>query len=347
LLKRFPVENYSVPTDPQITGHRQGVSPFFSVIIPVYNRAESITAAIDSVLAQTCRDYELIVIDDGSTDTTPNLIASYGTIIRVVRQPNAGGGPARQRGIEQARGNYVAFLDSDDVWPPWTLATYRRVIHEANQPALLLGSAIHTHENPAQLNLTEESVAYFTEPDFLAAASDYHWFGFSIIAARRSCIPESGGFPSSRIAAQDLFFLLMLGDQPGFAVITSPRTAIYRRHIGNISGNPATLATAMRELIAREKQDHFPGGGSRSPARRKLLCRSARAASVSLLRAGMHRDAWDLYASTWQWQLKDARWKYLLGFAGSFVASSLLSIRTAARGPSRHIAKPTQTESTC
>jgi hypothetical protein len=93
-----------------------------SVTIPTYNRAGMLPEALDSVLAQTYRDFELIVIDDGSTDETPTVMARYGTRVRYVRQPNGGLGAARNAGLRLATGKYVAFLDSDDAWFDFKLA---------------------------------------------------------------------------------------------------------------------------------------------------------------------------------------------------------------------------------
>ena len=95
--------------------------PTVSVIIPSFNRARLVALTIDSVLAQTWRDVEVIVIDDGSTDDTPAVLAGYGNRIRSVRQPNRGMNPSRNTGIELARGKYLALLDSDDLWEPWKL----------------------------------------------------------------------------------------------------------------------------------------------------------------------------------------------------------------------------------
>ncbi len=89
-------------------------SPLFSVIIPVYNREHFIARAIESVLKQTFRDFELIVVDDGSTDNTPNIAAKYP--LTLIRQPNRGVAAARNMGIKVARGKIIALLDSDDVW---------------------------------------------------------------------------------------------------------------------------------------------------------------------------------------------------------------------------------------
>lgn len=92
-----------------------------SVIIPTYNRAELVCRAIDSALGQTYENKELIVVDDGSTDDTRSRLGAYHNSIRVLTQDNSGPSVARNRGIEAARGEIVAFLDSDDYWLPTKL----------------------------------------------------------------------------------------------------------------------------------------------------------------------------------------------------------------------------------
>jgi GT2 family glycosyltransferase len=95
-----------------------------SVVIPTFNRAYCILRAADSVIAQTSHDWELIIVDDGSTDDTRELVAKrYGSqqTVRYLHQDNAGVCAARNKGIAAAQGEFVAFLDSDDVWEPWKL----------------------------------------------------------------------------------------------------------------------------------------------------------------------------------------------------------------------------------
>jgi len=105
------------------------VAPFFSVVIPVYNRARVLPGVVDSVLRQTDQDFEIIVVDDGSTDNPRAVVEDFhDPRVRYERKENGGGGSARNRGIDLARGKFVAFLDSDDVFLPHHLATMRGIV---------------------------------------------------------------------------------------------------------------------------------------------------------------------------------------------------------------------------
>lgn len=108
-----------------------------SIIIPTYNRAHLICHSIDSILAQTYRDYEIIVIDDGSTDNTGEALKRYGSRIKYVRQENRGFGAARNRGLEEVTGEYIAFLDSDDLWKDYKLALQVELMERLPQAVFL------------------------------------------------------------------------------------------------------------------------------------------------------------------------------------------------------------------
>jgi GT2 family glycosyltransferase len=104
-------------------------APFFSVVIPVYNRAADLRVALASVLAQSEQDFEIVVVDDGSSDDPKAAIDALGDPrIHYIRQANGGGGAARNTGIVRATGAYIAFLDSDDVFLPHHLAAMRKLL---------------------------------------------------------------------------------------------------------------------------------------------------------------------------------------------------------------------------
>lgn len=105
-------------------------NPLISVIIPTYNRADYIVEAVESALAQSYAPSELIVIDDGSTDATAAILAPYADRLTYVRQDNQGIGAARNHGVARSAGEFIAFLDSDDLWLPdklrWQMDAFRQ-----------------------------------------------------------------------------------------------------------------------------------------------------------------------------------------------------------------------------
>ena len=118
------------------------MSPRFSVVIPTYNRADTVLDTLSSCFAQSCEDYEIIVVDDGSTDATLDTLESVDDPrLVVIAQQNAGPAAARNRGMRQARGQYIAFLDSDDQWYPDFLEAVEKVI-KAEGEVLIYGQIV-------------------------------------------------------------------------------------------------------------------------------------------------------------------------------------------------------------
>ena len=107
-------------------------TPTVSVIIPVFNTADYLAQAIESVLNQTLQNLEIIAVDDGSTDGSPEVLKSFGDKIRIITQPNSDQGAARNRAFAQARGEFVYFMDSDDIILPQTLETCVEICRKDN-----------------------------------------------------------------------------------------------------------------------------------------------------------------------------------------------------------------------
>ncbi len=120
------------PTPTVLTGSRSKSAPTVSVIMPAYNSASFIGQALDSVFAQTYSDFEVVVVNDGSPDTAKleDVLRQYLDGIVYIKQENRRVGGARNTGIRHARGEYLAFLDSDDSWFPDCLAVQMRAFDE-------------------------------------------------------------------------------------------------------------------------------------------------------------------------------------------------------------------------
>ena len=137
-----------------------------SIIMPAYNCEKYIGEAIDSVLAQSCRNWELIIIDDGSADNTSSIITEYlqkdSRISLLSNEKNIGVSATRNRGIEFAKGNWIAFLDSDDIWTPYKLEKQIETAQEKNGEFIFTGSAYINEEGKPYKGIFEvpEKVSY-------------------------------------------------------------------------------------------------------------------------------------------------------------------------------------------
>src|SRR5688572_16824606 len=117
--------------------------PTVSVVIPLYNARDVILETVQSVLAQTWKDYEIVVIDDGSTDGSGEVARAFGPAFRYVRQENRGVARARNRGIEESTGTYIALLDHDDLWHPTKLEKQVTVLARRPEVGMVITDVAH------------------------------------------------------------------------------------------------------------------------------------------------------------------------------------------------------------
>ena len=179
-------------------------APLVSVVIPVRNRPRVVALAIESVSAQTLLDWELVVVDDGSTDETPRVLrrwASRDPRIRVVTQDWAGVSAARNRGLEHARGRYVAFLDSDNRWRPDFLRLAVASMHGQGLRAAYAAMALHE----------DERTRYRAHPFSLADLMVHNYVDQNVLVVERDLAREVGGFDERIKRWVDHDFALRLG----------------------------------------------------------------------------------------------------------------------------------------
>ena len=281
--------------------------------MPTYNRRELLGPALASVLAQTFTGYEVIVIDDGSTDGTWEQLQMLESRLYRIRQENAGPGGARNLGAQHASGDYLAFLDSDDLWFPWTLATYAAVIKQQD-PAFIAGKPF-CFENENQLeSVTSEFMVCDVFKDYLASGDKWRWYGVSSFVVRRNVFTGVGGFTNQSVNGEDADLALRLGTADGFVHITKPFSFGYREHGVSAMKDFSRTVAGCHMNVRKERADAYPGGSARATARRRILTRHVRPVTLECLRMGLHADAWQLYRETFSWHVRLGRWKYLLGF---------------------------------
>src|SRR5688572_976564 len=173
--------------------------PLVSVIMPVHNRAAWVARAMTSALEQTYSPLEVIVVDDGSTDGTRRELDRFGDRLTVVSQPQAGAYAARNRGLRAARGEFIAFLDSDDRWLPHRLARQMPLM-DRSEVALVFGDAVHVHAAPAAPTpgpgpRTGRTCFGVTRPHRGRVAAALAWGNFiptSTVLVRRRALDEAG-----------------------------------------------------------------------------------------------------------------------------------------------------------
>ncbi len=187
-----------------------------SVVIPVYNGAATIGRALESIFAQTFTDHEIIVVDDGSTDRTRAILEQYGDRVRLVEQPNRGPSAARNNGARHSSGEYLAFLDADDVWMPRKLELTVAAMLADPDAALVYSDLIVVNEAGEGFRRSH------IRPDTAHAPSmdemlERIWpIMPSTVVMRRSAFDRTGGFCEQLSGPEDIHFWLLAREQGHF-----------------------------------------------------------------------------------------------------------------------------------
>jgi glycosyltransferase involved in cell wall biosynthesis len=237
--------------------------PLVSVVMPAYNVAWCITKAIDSVLAQHHSQIELIIVDDGSTDNTAEVLKSYGDRIRVLHQPNSGQSSARNTGIRAARGKYIAFLDADDWWLPEKLQQQVELLEKFPHLGFCSTAAKVVDESGRILNHWNcpgiEGEALETLFQHHAAVAG----GCSSVMMRHDLFQQVELFDESLAGFEDPDLWIRLAAVTGYGCIDQPLVRVLRR-TGSVSGNLHAMRQAAirsmhknRQLLPKNKRGTF------------------------------------------------------------------------------------------
>jgi glycosyltransferase involved in cell wall biosynthesis len=210
--------------------------PLVSVIIPTYNSADFLPQAIDSVLQQTYENIEIIVIDDGSTDHTEAVLKPYTERIRYFKKPNGGPSAARNMGIAEAQGEFIAFQDADDLWLPEKLQLQMDYLTAHAEIAVVYTDLTQFDlQGQVSISLVERYGAIPSGYIFEELLVN-HAITLSSVIVRRSCIDEVGAFDESLIGAEDYNFYLRLARKFQFGFLNQALVQ-KRLHTNNLSDN--------------------------------------------------------------------------------------------------------------
>lgn len=297
-----------------------------SVIIPTFNRLRLLPKTLDSVLNQNPPPHEILVIDDGSTDGTLEYLRNLDHSVICLEQKNMGPGAARNAAAARATGEYLAFLDSDDLWFPWSLQTYTALIDRYNNPAFLSGKPAIFSEESDLIRISNKSPHADFFPDYFASSASWRWWSTSSFVIRKDVFLSTHGFTNKRINGEDADLTLKLGISPGFVAINEPATFAYRSHaISEMKDFARTLQGAWH-LVSSEQIGNYPGGTMRHLERLRILSRHIRPVTLEGLKRGERKSCVQLYLSTILWNVMLRRWRYIFGFPFFFLKSLFVQL---------------------
>lgn len=267
-------------------------APRISIIIPVYNRAALVGRALDSVFAQTYRDYEIIVVDDGSSDGSAELLESYGDRLITLRQANAGAAAARNSGIAMARGEFIAFLDSDDEWCADKLRRQLEYYDAYPEVALVYTDMVEVVDGRVESEAYLHCGAYSRvgEGQIYESLLEENFIFTPTVMVRRTVFDGVGMFDTQLAICEDRDLWLKIARQFSVGFLDLPLT-IRHRHGANLTTNRELYMLSHLALFEKElayAKSHAP---RLIPLIRKKLAVRHEEAGLYYLRIAQGRNA--------------------------------------------------------
>lgn len=195
-----------------------------AVVIPVFNGAATVASAIDSALGQSCEGgHEVVVVDDGSTDPTPNVLTTFVSRVRVIRQANRGLAAARNAGAMAARSEYIAFLDADDVWQPEKLTSLVNALGQSPGAVLAYSDVIAVNDRGEPAGVRYIDAAYAHAPSMADLLARWWPILPSTVLMRRATYEACQGFCEEyRRAYEDVDLWLRARERGDFIFVEEP-----------------------------------------------------------------------------------------------------------------------------
>jgi glycosyltransferase involved in cell wall biosynthesis len=240
---------------------RDGSEVRYSIVITCYNQQEFIRDAVESVLSQGHASKEVIVVDDGSQDGSLEALKRYGASIRVISlSTNCGAIEARNRGAAAARGEYLVFLDGDDLFTPWALDVYGQLIMERHPITIVSGARWFSGSVPVLRRDDAPRRVEFVEYKSLMARDRKHGWLTGAFVVCRQAFDDVGGWSAGIFHLDIMDLAAKLGYSGDSILVRSPYTMLYRMHATNSVRSIPPFLRAAHLLISKERAGQYPGG---------------------------------------------------------------------------------------
>ena len=213
-----------------------GHAPTVSVVIPAYNSEAFIAEAIESVFAQTVAADEIIVVDDGSTARTADVLQRFGSRVRLIRQANKGPSAARNRGAAAARGTWLAFIDADDTWLPTKLQRQLEIA-SADDVKMVYTDRFNIGDKGALPDVQSQVQRLYRGDVFLDLLQEGNHISLSSVLIDTQLFQTLGGFAEHIRSGEDWDLWIRLAERHRIGVVEEPLLR-YRFHATNSSGAP-------------------------------------------------------------------------------------------------------------
>ncbi len=279
----------------------EATAPRVSVVIPAYNVAAYIGEAIDSVLAQTFRDFEIVVVNDGSPDTEEleRVLGAYGGRIRYVRKTNGGLASARNAGVAAARGELAAFLDADDAWMAEYLASQIALLDREPAAAAVFPDGYYFGDTALAGRRFSEVMAIergrATLEGVLGGRSNLIYS----CVARRAAIERAGGYDEGlrRVEDFDMYLRLLLA---GETILINPAPLLrYRRRDGSLSADDIVMRRAAIEVLDKIAPT-IPAGSRQAALAADLAAKWRALTELELGRRALRDGRWTEAKEHWE-----------------------------------------------